>query len=394
MPVKKLLWLLVPVMLLAAVCGFVMVRYDWAVDDLRESRTMDSSEMLYTSLMDEQEAVCLLAYELDPAALSDLWNHTIYDHADLFHIADQYEYVMLWDRVIYVMPRYAVSGQALDTARQAYDRALAHILSTVDDSWTDLETALYLHDYLCMNYAYDESVTKFSAYELLTQGTGVCQAYTLVYSALLNACGIPCDYVISGEMNHSWNVVTLNGQSYNVDITYDDPTADRLGRAVHTNFLKSDTAFTLSHSYTQEEGWGRCTDSSLDKGVWNESATGFVPLDDSFYYISKGRVYRWNEGTSPKAVFTIYATWYTNRGDGSYWEGNHSTLASTGDRLLYNTPYCIMSLDPRTGNSYAVYTYYGSGGIYGFTYDDGLLTLQVSESPNHKGELIPVEIDL
>lgn len=388
---RRLKWLL-PVLLIAAGVS-LYGRLEWAVEDLSDSRRLACDEKIYAALMEEQEHILMVGYDLTPEELSETWNHTVYENADLFFIADRYEYVLIGDRVIYVTPQYAVSGDELEEARSVYDDALSAILATVDPAWSDLETALYLHDYLCMHYAYDESVSRYSAYEMLTDGTGVCQAYTLIYTALLQACGIDCSYVVSRDMNHAWNVVTLDGQKYNVDITYDDPTADRLGRAVHSNFLLSDAALSASHSFTDSEGFGQCTDPTYDNAIWQTASSGFVPVGEDFYFISKGTIRRWNGGSDSDPVLTIYATWFTDRGDGSYWEGNHSTLWADGDRLLYNTPNRIMALDPDSGSVRTAYTYSGSGSIYGFTYDGAVLTLQVSDSPNEYGELVTAEIE-
>ena len=45
-------------------------------------------------------------------------------------------------------------------------------------------------------------------------------------------------------MNHAWNLIVLNGQYYQVDVTWDDPTWDLIGRACHTYMFCSDDAFS------------------------------------------------------------------------------------------------------------------------------------------------------
>ena len=356
--------------------------------DFFKSRSMDCEEMIYEALWEERDSVSLVGYRLTPEELGDHWSHVIHDNAELFYVANRYEYKAVGDMVLSAHPVYAVSGDDLELARQLYSQALQDILDTVHPQWTDLQTALYLHDTLCSRYAYDDSLRRYTAYELLTEGTGVCQAYTLVYSALLNACGIESSYVISHEMNHSWNVVTIDGRQYNVDVTYDDPSPDRLGKVSHDHFLCSDEKLSEDHSYSFDEGFGQCTDSRYDsKAVWENTETAFVPIGSDFYYIKSGALYRW-DGSQTEYIDTIYATWFTDRGDQSYWRGNYSALIAYGDKLLYSKPDCIMSYDPASGAFEVFYKHTGSLDIYGFQIKNGELLLQVSNSPNEEGQII------
>ena len=360
--------------------------------DFLSSRNTDCEEMIYNALWEERESLALAGYRMTPDELAAHWNHVIYDNAELFYIADHYEYKSIGDWVLSVRPSYAVSGKELEAARQLYSNTLQSIVNTVHPDWTELQTALYLHDYLCSHYVYDNSLQRYTAYELFTDGAGVCQAYTLVYSALLNACGIESSYVVSRDMNHSWNVVTIDGKQYNVDATYDDPTPDQLGKVSHKYFLRSDDHFSESHQYSAAEGFGRCTDSFYDeKALWENVETAFVPAGKDFYYIKSGALYRW-DGTSTEYIDTIYATWFTDRGDQSYWKGNFSTLLAYEGKLLYSKPDCIMSYDPANGRFDVFYKHTGSPDIYGFQIKNNELLLQLSTSPNDLGETISVKL--
>ena len=363
------------------------------IRDLIRSTHMDCEELLYEALWDEQRSVALAGYRLTPDELGNHWNHVIYDSAELFYVSDRYEYKALGDWVLCVYPGYVATGEQLESARTVYTDALEEILQNVHPEWTDLQTALYLNDYLCSHFAYDKTLSRYSAYELLTDGTGVCQAYTLAYNALLNACGIDCTYVVSREMNHAWNVVTIRGNLYNVDVTYNDPSPDRLGKVSHSSFLRSDTAFDIDHSFTYAEGYGQCLDTDYDNdAVWENVNTAFVPIGKDFYYIKSGMLYRW-DGTFSEYIDTIYATWFTDRGDQSYWKGNYSALWAHEDKLLYSKPKSIMAYDPADNSFTEFYAHKGSGDIYGFAIHGDTLYLQLSNSPNETGEIIAVSLN-
>lgn len=382
---KKIIVLL----FLSALLFFILV--DEPVD-LAESSSMSCEELIYTSLIEEQDAITLIPYHLSPEELDKCWNNVIFNNADLFYVSNRFTYKAVGDYILTIYPAYAVTGEELVAAREIYNNALDKILKTVHPQWTDLQTALYLNDYLCTHFVYDNSLTKFSAYELLTESTGVCQAYILVYNALLTACGIDCTYVISNDMNHAWNVVTIDNQRYNVDVTFNDPIPDHLGKVSHDNFLRSDEYFSLNHTYTFEEGYGQCENIYYDKyAVWQDVNTAFIPIDDNFYYIQDNKIYCW-DGELSESVHKIRATWYTDRGDNSYWQGDFSSLWLHEDKLLYNKPDSIVAYDPITKKTSTFYTYKGSEDIYGFAIFDNILYLQLSKTPNEIAKLETIQL--
>ena len=112
------------------------------------------------------------------------------------------------------------------------------ILSPVEEDWSDVEKAFYIHDYMTMNYKYDENYSIYHAAGMLLHGTGVCQSYAETYQYLMNLLGIECVIATSWEMNHAWNMIKIDGEWYHVDVTWDDPLG--AGGCYHDYFLRSD----------------------------------------------------------------------------------------------------------------------------------------------------------
>ena len=360
--------------------------------DLKRSTELPPEELLREALMNQQDNIFLLYYQLSEQELYDLFNHVAYNNADLFFVDSEYNYTTIGDTVLSLQPQYKLQGEALAVAQTVYYDALDAILACYDPTWSQTEIALFFHDYLCMYYSYDESLTYYTAYDMLTEGKGVCHSYALLYAKLLEHFGIDCTYVASAEMNHAWNIVTIDGVKYNVDVTFDDPTSDKRGRANHTYFLLSDEALSEDHSFTAAEGYGQCNDTRYDKGaVWENVKTGFIPANDGFYYIQSGMLYYWDGSGEPIYIDTIYATWFTGLGNDSYWKGNHSTLWEHEGRVLYSKPKQILSYTPVSGTFAVEYTYEGEGDIYGFSYIDDVLVLQIGTTPNEPGTLVTVE---
>ena len=121
----------------------------------------------------------------------------------------------------------------------AVDEKLASIYKLVNNSMTDEQKALVIHDYLVSHAEYDLNYKNYTSYGVLMDGRGVCQSYALAYMYILNHLGIETHLVSSRSMNHAWNAVKMDGQYYNVDCTFDDPIYDRFGQARHTYFLRS-----------------------------------------------------------------------------------------------------------------------------------------------------------
>lgn len=72
-----------------------------------------------------------------------------------------------------------------------------------------------------MNQATEAGGDAFSAYGALVNGMAVCDGISAAFAMVCRAAGLPCIYVASQEMNHSWNVVLLGEEIRYVDVTYD-----------------------------------------------------------------------------------------------------------------------------------------------------------------------------
>ena len=151
------------------------------------------------------------------------------------------------------------------------------IIAGIDNSMNDVEKAHYVHEYLINNYAYDTRIHDGDPamvrdlYEFFKQKVGIFQAYTIAFQYIMQyKLGIPVTNVASYEMNHTWNVIQLNGQWYHVDITRDDPEPD--GQLLHDYFIKSDS-YMINHGYSD---WiftrnhdVVCSDTSYDDYIWH-----------------------------------------------------------------------------------------------------------------------------
>lgn len=139
----------------------------------------------------------------------------------------------------------------------------------LDGTTTLVERALTIHDYVAniTEYAYEQDgVTPEDAVwaHNLTGGAlygkGVCENYSKTYQYLCGLFGVDCmivtgDAIQDGEtIAHGWNVIGIEGNWYNVDVTWDDGDGTSLA---HAWFGTGNTDFSETHdALTPADGWG------------------------------------------------------------------------------------------------------------------------------------------
>lgn len=122
-------------------------------------------------------------------------------------------------------------------------------------SMNDDQKEKVIHDYIVTHVAYDTTLSKFSAYEALKNGTTVCSGYAQLVYKMLNESGIETKIVLgtgNGE-DHAWNLVKLHNIWYHLDCTWDDPVPDVKGRVSYNYFNLNDVAISKDHIYVKSD---------------------------------------------------------------------------------------------------------------------------------------------
>lgn len=323
-------------------------------------------DMLYEGMFWVEERIDVSAYRLSAEEFGEVLQKVLNGSPELFYVGKRYAYWL--DRsgeyVAGFVPSYEFNGNKMEPEeisqmKTTFEEVADFVLSTVDPEWSDLEKALYIHDYLASQYEYDtrspESDTDpchYDAYSLIVDGRAVCQGYSLAYLYFMKRLGIPCSTVPSDEMHHMWNQVQIDGEWYHVDVTQDDPLSDIPGRVRHARFLLSDKAmsamkYTAWHSVLSDG----CTDSSYDDYFWKNSEAPFVNCEDSWYFVKSSGdtdagIYRWdmsgegNSGVMEKKVDLSSYRWPGAR-TGLYYSIKYTGLAKHDGKIYFNTPYEI-----------------------------------------------------
>ena len=132
------------------------------------------------------------------------------------------------------------SGQREGLAEKdlAILEALEDIPALTDETLTDYERELALHDWMIAWAEYDPGALSNNPrgepmpdndnpYGFLTGKKGICLGYAYTFQLLMDLSGIECLTVHgtahAGTSDHAWNLVKLDGEWYAVDVTWDDP---------------------------------------------------------------------------------------------------------------------------------------------------------------------------
>jgi len=361
------------------------------------------------------DEIVLASYNINEQQLNDIFSTVINDYPELFFVSNIYGFKRYSNGQIYsLLPQYNMTKEERSKASKEYERMVDILVSSVPKNFNDLQKVLYVHDIIDMEAEYDNSLSNFDVYTMLTQHAGVCQAYTLLFEAVVQKLGIECHNAVSDNQNHTWNVVKIDGEYYHVDLTWDDTMY--VDMVSHEYFLlSSDTLIAKAEAYDGEgnllprSDWRipgktgiECTSNKYESGnyVWSGVKTPILAADNALYTLKVERVYG-----DPYSVATIErisddlkttqtvvtlpeCAWWANDEQTSYWPGYYSGFYSVGDTFYGNTTdsiwYCKIK-DGITEFGYAVtYEDEFEGDIYNSAIDGkGHIKLYVGPDPNN-----------
>lgn len=229
-----------------------------------------------------------------------------------------------------------------------FSKEVDNILYYIEPDMTDLEKAITVYDHMQQHYRYDtenyENGTipylSYRGYGIMLNKIGVCQAYAEAYQYLLSLLDIPCSLIVSWEMDHAWNVLYIDGDWYQADVTWDD--GNVFGDVGHSFFLFSDEgAQSRLH-----EGWddygAECTNTQYDEEApWSNFYGRVLILDGYWYYKDYEGIIKYSP--NEKNAETLYSDDYIRNsfeycnGKFYYLKTNFEYDVDTDRYLSYDT---------------------------------------------------------
>lgn len=119
------------------------------------------------------------------------------------------------------------------------------------DSLSEYEKVKAINQYLCDNITYSSGDSPYlpiqhTPYGALVNGDCVCEGYAKAAQLLLKMCGMETYYVVGDtpEGGHGWNLVKVDGEYYQLDITWND-----VDSSPNQYFLVTDDYMSLSRTW-------------------------------------------------------------------------------------------------------------------------------------------------
>ena len=164
-----------------------------------------------------------------------------------------------------IVPSKAVlktpSKEGLTDMEALADEILKQIITK---GMSEAEKVKTVHDYIIVNTVYYENEQLkpedfpedvFTTKGVLLKGEAVCQGYAETFQLFMNRLGIDSKFVVGkdriNQVGHAWNMVSLGGNWYHVDATWDDPVPDQKGKVEYKYFLITDEMLSLDHSWNK-----------------------------------------------------------------------------------------------------------------------------------------------
>lgn len=139
------------------------------------------------------------------------------------------------------------------------------VTKTTAADMEESEKVKSLHDYLAENTEYDTSylgsacMAPHYAEQVIFEGHGVCDGYAEAFKILMNGAGIECKVIYGNTPYglHAWNQVKIDGEWYNIDVTWDDTSSGK--RISYDFYCVPDSVFLESHQSEEICNAERCT---------------------------------------------------------------------------------------------------------------------------------------
>lgn len=287
-----------------------------------------------------------------------------------------------------ITPKYSMTDEEIDAVGNAITAELNKIKNLLDDSMSDMEKVLVVHDYIAASYEYDTTLFTNPGKEsrrldsMVLKKKGVCQGYASLFKYVMDNIGIECENVLSDECSHVWNKVKISADDeseekwYNIDVTADDPLMDMASNISHSQFLVNDNEIkTLNpelHSAWNTYKWDNKTPATVSDSTDFSSSVihdigGQIVYKDGIWY---GFLSSDNSNHNALSVIDIknndviprYTTssdfkWFVSGSKSSYYPSQISSMVLLDGNIYFNSPNQIYMYNPKTNSADVIYDF-------------------------------------
>lgn len=215
-----------------------------------------------------------------------------YENPQFFWLSNGYGYTYSGSTVTSVTIKYSRSKSEAEKLTPEFEAAAQKIIDKALAQDNLFDRVVTIHDAIIDMTDYKVSGPSYisEADGPLLHGIGLCEGYSKAFMYLCQAVGIECICVAgyAGE-GHMWNMLKLDGEWYNMDVTWDDPVGGSKGYqyfCLPTSKIKSDHSFNnpftvpsaTATKYTYSEAMGISEYTSVTSaynGLIKEAAANY-----------------------------------------------------------------------------------------------------------------------
>ena len=364
---------------------------------LYEASTMEAfEEAVAKACRSYADELNVSSFNIPATDIGDMYFSAITNSGDLFYVSNTYSYAKDSDGyVTRLIFNYDYTQEEAEPMIEALDEAVEKAMAGVDENWSEVETALYFHEYLVSNSAYTSGY--YDMYELLVNKRGVCQSYAIAYNYFLRKLDMQSKIVTSDSLDHAWNLIRVDNEWYYVDVSWDDVSPDTPGKTKHNNFLRSKDGFIAAghtdDDWTSEASnvYDTATGTKYDDYFWSDLKVSLWAYNSKWFYAVMDGIYCYDFETAENTLFYEYNhIWYVNGVSGSYYTSAFTGTGIYDNRFVFNSPNTLYSIE-LTGMFFDDYKPIAveehtvdpsvNGYLYGFSCDpDGLVTLVLKDN--------------
>ena len=185
-------------------------------------------DTLYKAVMNAQHEV-ELTVKTSVAEFEQVVDAVRYDNPEAFWWSGTYNYWKNSDGTVTKFePEYWLKDSEMESAYNDFWDMTVPIIFYASRLPDEMSKIKYIHDYICLSTEYDTKAAKLNkcggkyqtAYSCAVDYNTVCAGYSSCFEYYMQQLGIPCVSVWGS--GHQWNFIQVNGQYYQMDVTWDD----------------------------------------------------------------------------------------------------------------------------------------------------------------------------
>ncbi len=190
-----------------------------------------------------------------------------YDNPQFFWLGNGYSYTIMGNKVISLSIDYSRTKSEAAQLQSKFDAAAQKIIDKALQEDGLFERVKVIHDAIVDMTEYTISGPSYisEADGPLIYGKALCEGYSKAFMYLCQSVGIQCICVAGYGNNqaHMWNMLRLDGEWYNMDVTWDDgsgynyfciPTSEITIDHKFNNTFTVPSATATKYSYTDAMG--------------------------------------------------------------------------------------------------------------------------------------------